>query len=195
MLTWSSLFEGTWQNKRYLRFKLAFVNIRTSLKNKRWRIFINLETFIPVILRSTWIFFNRRLRPSMASMKRIRDSGKPYRKPMPLWKNVEGSPFMSSAMFALVTQLIIQFRMFWRKPNLIKIILRKSQFMQSKAFLRSSLSMRKWVFFFFILCKHSCAEPTTSRICRPFKNRSYSVNIVHERIGLILFAVILEMSL
>jgi hypothetical protein len=94
--------------------------------------------------------------------------------PLPLWKKEEGYSFTNTTNFSLVTQLIIQFKVVWLNPVWIKISLRKSQSMQSKVFLRSSLRMRAREFLWLMMCKHSCAVPIASRIFRPFKKPNYS---------------------
>jgi len=53
---------------------------------RRCRILTSLETLIHVILPSAWIFFRRRLKPSMTKMKRSGERGKLCHNPLPLLK-------------------------------------------------------------------------------------------------------------
>jgi len=163
--------------------------MRMLSTKRRCRILTNLETLIPVILPFAWLFF-RRLKPFITKMKRSSERGQPCRRPLPLWKKEEGSPFTKTTKVALVTQLIIQFKVVWLNLVWIKISLRKSQSMQSKDFLRYSLRMRAQEFLWLMMCKHSCAMPIASRICRPFKKPSCSPDSERERMGLILLAMI-----
>lgn len=132
---------------------LAFDNMRTSSTNSTWRILVSLDTLIPEICPSSKLCFSNRLSPSIAKMKRSRDNRHPCLSPLPLLKNYEASPLISTAKEEDVMQDIIHFILWGLKPTLWRISLRKSQSRKSYDFLRSNFSTKDFILCFFYTVK------------------------------------------
>jgi len=127
---------------------LDFDKIRTSSTNRRWRILVSLATLIPDNRPSSKLCFSKRLSPSITRMKRCGNNGQPCLTPLPLLKKSVASPLIRTTNVDEVTQDIIQFVIWSPNPTLWKIILRRSQSMLSKAFLKSNFRIRAFSLFF-----------------------------------------------
>jgi len=120
----------------------------------------------------------------MTKMNSSGESRQPCIKPRSLLKNGEVSPFIRTTKEEMTTQLIIQFIEDILKPVWTRIKRKKSQFTQSYDFFKSSFKIIAFNFFTFILCRHSCVVLMMSKICRPFKKPSCSLDIALERTSL-----------
>jgi hypothetical protein len=82
---------------------------RMSSINRRCRILMVLDMFIPEILPSDWADLSSRLKASIAKVKSRGERGQPCLRPLPMRKKVEASSLTKMARFELVIQLIIHF--------------------------------------------------------------------------------------
>jgi len=173
----------------------SLVIIKTSSMKRRWRIFINLETFTCFRFPWDWPSFRRMVTPSMTKINSRGESGKPCRKPLPLWKKWEASPLTRTEKVALETHPMIQFMEVGLKPNCTRIKRRKSQSMQSKAFFRSNLRISAFDFFALILWRHSWAMPIASMIYLHLRKPNCSLDRYREMTGFRRLAMIFVISL
>jgi len=122
----------TEQNKWMMRlischsYKVALVIDSTSTTKKRWRIFVNLVTLIPVNEPSLRLDFSSMLKLSITRMKSKGESGHSRRRPLPILKKLVASPLTMTARDTELTHSRIQLVNWVPNPTWIKISLRKS---------------------------------------------------------------------
>lgn len=138
----------------FIECQVSSMNIIVSFANWRWKMFTEDPNWTPIMIPSEKAFMSSSCNTCVVMMNKRGEIGSPYRNPLSMLNSFEGLPFISTDCLVEETIEWIQDLHFIRKPMCWRVPRRNTQLTVSKAFSKSSLSIRPFVYLFLDTMNH-----------------------------------------